>query len=161
MRVVLERKLVLSSGFTHFTLSSFPTGANLSHMVLAFLHLQLSLRPSSSHHGFPFISLARYLPPTGWFVEVAKCWELSFLSWLPQCPLPSSWQQRAARCLIALSDLTSFVSPYMICFISEFIDLVCISNKWENRIHVTMMHICMMHLSIRHHIYQFFTQAHV
>ena len=61
------RKEVPSSGSS---LRSFATGANppssnLSHMVLAFLPLQLLLRHSSPHHGFPFISLGRYLPPTG------------------------------------------------------------------------------------------------
>ena len=146
-RVVLGRKfhlavpLILRWGASQ--LVPIPPPSNLSHMVLAYLPPQLSLHPSSPHHGFLFIklhSLARCLPPTGWFVEVAKCWELWFLSGLPQCPLPSSWQQRAARCRIALSGLWNFVcvSPNMIVTIYDFraywpCNLVCMSNKWENR----------------------------
>ena len=105
MSVVLGRKFyqavlhILRWGTSQ--LEPTPHPANLSHMVLAFLPLQLSLRhssphPSSPHRGFPFpfISLARYLPPTGWFVEAAKCGDLLFLS-----GLPSSWRKIAARCL--------------------------------------------------------------
>ena len=91
-RVVLGRKFhlavpnILRWGTSHLWPTSHPP--NLSHMVLVFLPLQLSLHlhPSSPHHGFPFftlISLARCLPPTGWCVEAAKCGELSFLSGLP------------------------------------------------------------------------------
>ena len=42
-------------------------------------HNYFFFHPFSPHHGFLFIklhSLARCLPPTGSFVEVAKCWEL-------------------------------------------------------------------------------------
>ena len=140
-----------------------PHPANLSHMVLAFLPLQLSLRYSSPHlvdrptqlicisdiylficqqtntkdialllagqsatphHGFPLISLARYPPPTGWFVEAAKRGDLWFLS-----GMPNSWQKIDARWLHIWT--LWFITCVFLGNISIFLNS-CISNKWEN-----------------------------